>query len=216
MPTLLRIDSSPQSGDASFSRKLTTEFVRQWTRNHPDGKVIARDLAATSLAPLNAEWIAAAYTPEANRTARQQDVLALSDTLIAELEQADEYVIGVAMHNFSVPSVLKLWIDQVVRAGKTFSYRTGAPVGLLRGKKATFVVASGGVYEPGTPAGAMNFAEPYLRTIFGMIGVTDTASINAGGTSQVARGVDRETILRPAMARIGALQGADVESLTSR
>src|SRR5580658_5386913 len=141
MPTLLRVDSSPFPGEASFSRQLTSEFVAQWRESHPVGRVIARDLAQTSLAPVNAGWIAAVYTPDANRTPDQSALLATSDELIAELQAADEYVFGVSMHNFSIPSSLKLWIDQIARVGKTFSYEGGKPAGLLRGKKATFLVA---------------------------------------------------------------------------
>jgi FMN-dependent NADH-azoreductase len=204
MATLLRIDSSPLASDASFSRQLTTEFVQHWQRTHPDGKIITRDLVTTKLQPLSAEWIGAAYTPEASRSPRQQEVLALSNQLIAELEAADEYVIGVAMHNFSVPSVLKLWIDQIARAGKTFSYQDGTPAGLMRNKKATFFIASGGVYDQGTPMAVMNFVEPYLRSLFGFIGVTDTSFITAGGTGKLQYGVDRQTILQPALASIHA------------
>lgn len=204
MPNLLRIDSSPLGSDASFSRQLTTEFVQQWQRVHLDGKVITRDLITTKLQPLSAEWIGAAHTPEATLSPGQQEVLAVSNQLIAELETADEYVIGVAMHNFSIPAVLKLWIDQVVRARKTFSYKNGAPAGLLRNKKATFFIASGGVYDQGTPMAVMNFVEPYLRSLFGFIGVTDVSFINAGGTGKLQYGVDRQTILQPALASIHA------------
>ena len=135
MPTLLHIDSSPLYG-RSVSRELTAAFVTQWKVSHPDGRVLERDLNATSIPPINAEWIAAVYTPEEARTAHQKELLSLSDSLIAELEQADEYVFGVPMHNFGVPSVLKLWIDQVARVGRTFSYANGAPKGLMVGKKA--------------------------------------------------------------------------------
>ncbi|MGD1097475.1 MAG: NAD(P)H-dependent oxidoreductase [Bryobacteraceae bacterium] len=211
MSTLLRVDSSPLKGDASFSRQLTAEFVQHWQASHPGGRIITRDLVATTLPPVSAEWIGAAYSPAASRTQPQQEILAISDELIAELEAADEYVFGVAMHNFSIPSVLKLWIDQVVRVGKTFSYENGVIAGRLRDKKATFLVASGGVYEPGTPAAGMNFVEPYLRPVFGTIGVRDTSFINAGGTAQVRFGVNRDTILQPALQSIRTqLQQAQV------
>ena len=202
MPTLLRVDSSPFPGEASFSRQLTSEFVNHWRKTNPEGRVIERDLAQTSLAPLNAAWVAAVYTPAANRTPEQDAMLATSDELIAELQAADEYVFGVSMHNFSIPSVLKLWIDQVARAGKTFSYENGAPEGLLKDKKATFMVATGGVYAQGTPMAAFNHIEPYLRSVFGFVGVKDVAFINASGTARARAGVDRATILQPAMASI--------------
>jgi FMN-dependent NADH-azoreductase len=204
MPTLLHIDSSPM--ESSISRELTREFVKTWNAAHPDGAVIYRDVAAHTPEPLDATWIGAGFTPEASRTPEQKTALALSEELIAELENADEYVIGVAMHNFSIPSSLKLWIDQVVRSGRTFSYGEKGPQGLLKGKKATLLVASGGVYEVGTPLGALNFVEPYLKTILGFIGVTDVKVVTAGGAAQVMMGaVDRETFLKPTLEQVRSL-----------
>jgi FMN-dependent NADH-azoreductase len=202
MYTLLRIDSSPLAEGASFSRQLTSEFVEQWKRTHPDGKVITRNIPTTDLSPIDAEWIGAAHTPKSKLTSRQREILALSNELIGELKAADEYAIGVSMHNFSIPAALKLWIDQVARAGETFSYENGMPAGLLKNKKATFLVATGGVYDKGSAGFAMNFVEPYLKSLFAFIGVTDTNFISASGTSRQRFGVDRDTILQPALASI--------------
>ena len=201
MPTLLHLDSSPL--ESSISRELAREFVKTWKTAHPDGTVIYRDLAAHPAKPLDAQWVGAAYTPQAGRTPEQKEALALSDELIGELKNADEYVIGVAMHNFSIPSVLKLWIDQVVRSGKTFAYGECGAQGLLQGKKATVLVASGGVYEAGTPAASFNHVEPYLRTILGFIGITDVKFVTAGGVAQIMMGaVDREAFLKPTLEQV--------------
>src|SRR6516162_8354871 len=124
MASLLHIDSSPLYG-RSVSRQLTAAFVNQWKSSHLNGTVVDRDLNAIAIPPVTAEWIGAAYTPEEARNPQQKELLATSDTLLAELEQADEYVFGVPMHNFGVPSALKLWIDQIVRVGRTFSYVDG-------------------------------------------------------------------------------------------
>jgi FMN-dependent NADH-azoreductase len=202
MATLLRVDSSPLPEGASFSRQLTSEFAEKWQRTHPGGQIISRDLSQTELSPLDAAWITAVHTPKASLTSAQKEVLSLSDGLIAELKSADEYAIGVSMHNFSIPSALKLWIDQIARAGETFSYEGGAPAGLLANKKATFLVASGGVYDNGTPGFALNFIEPYLRSLFSFIGVKDITFIYAGGTARSHSGVGREVILEPALASI--------------
>jgi len=196
MPTLLHIDSSPLYG-RSVSRQLTGAFVTQWKSSNPDGKVVDRDLNATPISPINAEWIGAAYTPEEARTPQQKELLALSDALLAELEQADEYVIGVPMHNFSVPSVLKLWIDQIARVGRTFSYAGGKPKGLLAGKKATFIIATGGIYDAQSQMASFNFVEPYLRSVFGFLGVTDTSFLTTGGTGALNHGQDRDAFLAP-------------------
>ncbi len=196
MPTLLHIDSSPLYG-RSVSRELTAAFVQQWKLSHPNGAVIERDLNATAIAPIDAEFVGAMYAPDEARTPRQNEVLLLSDTLLAELEQADEYVFGVPMHNFGVPSMLKLWIDQIARKGKTFAYVDGKPKGLIVGKKATFLIATGGMYDAGTQRASLNFVEPYLRSLFGFLGVTDVTFFTAGGTMGLSSGLDRGVFMTP-------------------
>jgi FMN-dependent NADH-azoreductase len=204
MSTLLHLDSSPL--DSSISRELTREFVKTWKAAHPDGKVIYRDVAAHTPKHVDAAWIGAAYTPEASRTDEQRATLKLSEELIAELESADEYVLGVAMHNFSIPATLKLWIDQIARNGRTFSYGANGPEGLLKGKKATILAASGGAYEAGTPMGSYNFADPYLKTVLGFLGVTDVTVVNAGGAAKVMMGaVDRDTFLKPTLEQVRSI-----------
>jgi FMN-dependent NADH-azoreductase len=158
---------------------------------------VYRDLSATQIPPINGEWVGAVYTPEAARTPQQKELLTLSDSLLAELDQADEYVFGVPMHNFGIPSVLKLWIDQIARVGKTFSYANGAPKGLIIGKKATFIIATGGIYDAQTKMASFNFVEPYLRSVFGFLGVTDATFLTAGGTSVLNQGHDRDAFLAP-------------------
>jgi len=201
-PTLLKIDSSPM-GERSISRKLTAAFAKAWLKAHPGGTIISRDLTALHIPIVDGGWIGAAYTPEDARTPQQKDALATSDILIAELQQADEYVIGVPMHNFSIPSTLKLWIDQVVRLGKTVAYSAAGREGLLKGKKATLLMASGGVYDQGGAAESLNFATPYLRAIFGFIGITDVNFIAAGGTQKLMTGeVDPQTFLAPSLQKV--------------
>ena len=202
MRTLLHIDCSPL-GDASISRHLSSEFIKRWKEANPGGKILRRDLNVGHIPAVEGAWVAAAFTPEESRTQAQRDLLALSDQLIEELKTADEYVFGVPMHNFGVPAVLKLWLDQIVRVGKTFAYVDSVPTGLLKGKKAQFFIASGGVYDPGTATASFNFVEPYLRTIFGYIGVTDTVFLSAGGTAALMRGkIDRDSFLKPYVQKI--------------
>jgi FMN-dependent NADH-azoreductase len=159
--------------------------------------VIHRDLNATVIPPIDAGWVGAAYTPEKGRTPQQRELLSLSDALLAELERADEYVIGVPMHNFGVPSVLKLWIDQIARVGRTLSYGEKGPKGLLTGKKATFIIATGGIYDPQTQMGSFNFVEPYLRSVFGFLGVTNATFLTAGWTAVLNQGHDPNAFLAP-------------------
>jgi FMN-dependent NADH-azoreductase len=97
-----------------------------------------------------------------------------------------------------VSSVLKLWIDQIARVGRTFAYADGgAPKGLLTGKKATFIIATGGIYDAQTQMASFNFVEPYLRSVFGFLGVTDVTFLTTGGTAALNYGQDREAFLAP-------------------
>src|ERR1700687_4907054 len=197
MPTLLKLDSSPM-GERSISRKLTTRFADSRLKVHPGGTVITRDLTALSLPVVDGSWVGAAHTPEEARTPEQNKVLSVSEALIAELQRADEYVLGVPMHNFSIPSTLKLWIDQGVRAGKNFAYTSSGPTGLLTGKKATLLIASGGTYDPGTALASLNFVVPYLRKVFDFICIKDVTIIAAEGTAQLMNGkVDPQSFLAP-------------------
>ena len=125
MSNLLIVNSSPRSN--SVSRKLTRQFAEDWKSLNPAGRLVERDLSDGTIPYLSEPWIEAAYTPEPNRTPAQRNLLALSDTLIDEIMAADVILLGIPMHNFSVPASFKAWIDQIARAGKTFSYTSEGP-----------------------------------------------------------------------------------------
>jgi FMN-dependent NADH-azoreductase len=101
----------------------------------------------------------------------------VSNDLVAELKSADHIVIGTPMYNFSIPAVLKAYIDHIVRVGVTVS---SGNVGLLTGKKATVILATGGDFSPGSPVEGYNQASGYLRQVLGYIGITDVEIILAG------------------------------------
>jgi FMN-dependent NADH-azoreductase len=204
MSTLLHIDSSPL-GAYSVTRHLTNEFVQSWKAANPNGTVITRDLNATTIPPITGAWVGAVYTPADALTSEQKELTALSNTLVDELFAADEYVIGVPMHNFSIPSPLKLWIDQVARKEKTFSYATGTPVGLLTGKTAHIITSSGGSYDIGTAYESLNHVQPYLKSLFGFLGVKDLTFVNVGGAAALmAPQADRPAFLKP---HVDAIRG---------
>jgi FMN-dependent NADH-azoreductase len=207
MPTLLHIDSSPL-GEAPLSRRLTREFVVRWRNAHPDGTVIERDLAAINIPVIDAAWITANLTPAEARTPEQNERLALSTELARELLAADEYVIGTPMHNWGPSASLKLWIDQIVRFGETLTITPAGPRGNLRGKRATFVIAAGQDYRPGSASHSRNYLEPWLRTFFGYLGVADIRFIFADRARAVRYGqLASEAFLEPHIVEMDALFG---------
>ncbi len=205
MPTLLHIDSSPR-GDYSVSRKLSAAFVESWKKQHPDGKVIRRDLPATHLTFVDMDWIGGAYSSPDQHTPEHKKALALSDELIEELKAADQIVLGTPMYNFAIPANLKAWVDHIVRFGKTFNVSPNGYEGLVKDKKATAIIASGGKYAAGTPYAPYDLESPYLKNILGFIGITDVNFVLAGGTNEVAQGkVDEKTFVEPLKAEVEAL-----------
>jgi FMN-dependent NADH-azoreductase len=174
---LLRIDSSARRN--SISRKLTAQYVENWRKLHPGGEVVERDLSANVPPLITDDWVEATRRDPSQLTPAQQQALALSDTLTAELLNANVIVIGAPMYNFSISSALKAWIDQVVRIGKTLTYGADGPKGLVEGKKVFVLTSRGGAYGRGTHYEKFDFEEPYLRHILAFIGLTDVTFIHA-------------------------------------
>ncbi|WP_109316950.1 FMN-dependent NADH-azoreductase [Pseudovibrio ascidiaceicola] len=190
--TILKIHSSAATA-TSVTRQLSDELASKISN---DGDtVIERDLNSP-ITFINEAWIGAAYTPDEQRSEDQKEGLALSDALIAELKEADVLVIGAPIYNFSVPAVLKAWVDQIARVGVTFNYTEYGPQGLLTGKKAYIVAAAGGV-PVGSPA---DFAVPYLKQILGFIGVSDVEVVAAEGVA-----VDRDAAIAQAQSTMAGL-----------
>ena len=149
MPSLLAIEVSPRH-EFSASRKLTALFVDQWKAAHPGAAVVTRDLTKTPPPFVDLAWIGGAYTPREQHSPESAAAIKISDDLVGEIKAADHIVIGTPMFNFSIPAVLKAYVDQIVRVGVTVSSNN---VGLLTGKRATIILATGGDFRPGSPSG---------------------------------------------------------------
>ncbi len=175
-PSPLRILEVSASGRSkgSVSRMLSADLVGALEARHGDIELSRRDLSR-GLSFVDEAWIEANFTAPEERNASQRAALAESDALVAELEAADVLVIGAPIYNFGVPAALKAWVDMIARARRTFRYTEHGPEGLLEGKKAFVVVASGGVPVDS----AVDFATPYLRQALGFVGIRDVEVIAA-------------------------------------
>ncbi|MDH3615755.1 MAG: NAD(P)H-dependent oxidoreductase [Gammaproteobacteria bacterium] len=170
---VLEISASARTS-GSVSRELTRDLINALDDRHGNVRTARRDLSQ-GIPFVDEAWVEANFTPEEARTDAHREALAFSDTLVAELKDADVLVIGVPLYNFSIPAALKAWIDMVARARATFRYTDSGPKGLLEGKKAYLIVATGGV----SVGSGMDFATPYLRHALGFIGITDVEVIAA-------------------------------------
>jgi len=180
MKKILNIISSVQ-GNESFSNKLSGAILEKLSAAYPGSTVQTRDLTKKPFPHLEESHFTAFYTPDEARTEEHREAVKHSDAAINEIKDADIIVIGVPLYNLGIPSTLKSWIDHIVRRGVTFSYtEAGVLEGLVKNKKVYLAIASGGVYSEG-PMKSYDFTESYLRTILGLIGITDITTFRVEG-----------------------------------
>lgn len=176
MKNVLRLSTS-LFAEASVSTSLIDDLLAGFEARGEVFQTVHRDFGKEAIPHLDSEWLQAITTPEESRDANQAAKVAFSDKLIAEIQAADTLVIGLPMYNFTVPSMLKAWIDHVARAGVTFAYTDAGPKGLLKDKKVFLVAAMGGVHD----TAATDFLRPYMKLIMGFIGLDDVEVITASG-----------------------------------
>jgi len=174
MSSLLHIEVSP-SGENSVSRSISSVFVDSWKSANADGNVIVRDLNSNPVPHLDAEAIFAGYTPEESRSEAMAAKHNFRHELITEITGVDHILISTPMWNWSIPSVLKAYIDQIILPGVL----DGSGAAGLTGKKVTFVVSQGGSYAEGAPRHGWDYETGYLKLVANALGATDVEVILA-------------------------------------
>lgn len=182
MPTLLRIDCSPRT-KKSHSRRLADFIESKWLELYPRSTVLYRDLLKTNIPHISNDTIAGFHTPSSEMTLILKEATALSDELISEFKQADEIIISSPLYNLSTPSVLKAYIDQIVRSGHTFEVKAdGSYEGLLKGRKVHLALVMGANYTDDSYR-LPDFQQAHLKAILGLIGLEVTNVFSLEGTA---------------------------------
>ncbi|WP_026594293.1 FMN-dependent NADH-azoreductase [Bacillus sp. UNC437CL72CviS29] len=185
MTKVLFITANPNSAEASFGMAVGEAFIETYKNEHPQDEVVTIDLFNTTVPEIDAEvfaaWrkFAAGEGFEALSESQQQKIAAMN-TNLETFMTADRYVFVTPMWNFSYPPVVKAYLDNLSIAGKTFKYTENGPVGLLEGKKALHIQATGGIYSEGAYA-AMDFGRNHLNAVLGFMGVSDTEYLAVEG-----------------------------------
>ncbi len=180
--TILRIDASARH-EGSVSRALGDQLVAAFG----PANIITRDLAL-GIDHMDEAWVGSTFVPADDRNDAQKQALALSDELLAEIDQADRIVITSALYNFNIPSTLKAWIDQITRAGVAFRYTDNGPEGLLKSVPVTIVISAGGTVQ-----GADNdFVTAYLKYALAFVGLTDVEVIMTQLSNPASQDVAKE------------------------
>ena len=208
MTRILRIDASSRT-EGSHSRKYADRFLESWFRTHPDDELVVRDLIHSPIEHISATTITGFYAPPEQFTPEMKSATAISDQLITELRDADMLLISVPMYNFSLPSALKAWLDQIVRIGHTFSFSPDSGFsGLLTGKRA-IIVATYGASFSSEAMRPMDFLTPYLKALLGFLGFQSVEVITLEGTSiDPAAFEHSQTVAQAQIARLTATAGA--------
>ena len=167
----------------SHSRKLTQLFKENWKAKNPNDTFTYREVGLEQIPAINEEWIASAFVKPENRTEENQSGVEFSNELVKEFKEHNIYVLGTPMYNWSIPSGLKSYIDQLMRINETWKFRSGEPdgdyVGILENKK-MFILSSRGDtgYGENEKNEHMNFQTTYLKFVFGIMGIKDISIIS--------------------------------------
>lgn len=176
MSRLLFVKSSV-FGEGGQSSKLADRLIQRWKAQATEAEVITRDLVSEPIAHYDMTAISALSTDAADQTPAQKAIVALSDQLIAEVQDADAIIIAAPMYNFAVPSQLKAWFDQIARNGVTFRYTENGPEGLLKDKPVYILATRGGMYHDA----GLDYQVPWLKLILGFVGLKNVQVIMAEG-----------------------------------
>ena len=175
---ILHVSCSPR-GQAAESYRLSRKIIGFLRESDPTAVLLVRELGGGALSHIDARYAATQHSAAAEIF--EDGSTLQSEELIQELENADVVVIGTPMHNLTVPSALKAWIDHVVRARRTFNMTPKGKAGMLRDRPVFIAVASGGRYS-GERAHQPDFLTPYLKVILGTIGLHDLTFFSVEGT----------------------------------
>ncbi|WP_346883755.1 NAD(P)H-dependent oxidoreductase [uncultured Algibacter sp.] len=182
MNKVLIINSSVRN-EKSHSRELTKLFLKNWKKKNPKDTFSFREVGLEEIPSINEKWISSAFVNPKDRTKENQSGVEFSDILIKEFKEHNIYVIATPMYNWSIPSGLKSYIDQLMRINETWKFRSGKPdgdyVGLLKNKK-MFILSSRGDtgYGENEKNEHMNFQTTYLKFVFGIMGIKDVTTIS--------------------------------------
>ena len=168
----------------------TNRLVDCLTKKLPDATVL--NLYNEDIPELTAETLSlygSVYDEKSSLSKREQQILARRAELIEQFKAADRLIIAMPMHNFTVTSRLKDYLDNIIMGGQTFQFSENGPQGLMGGHKALLVQSSGSVYSTG-PLAPWEQSYPFLRTVFGMLGFDSTDIVRAEGTTNPGIGPD--------------------------
>lgn len=187
MKKILYINGNPQAEELSFSGRVGKYYLNQLNNSDNNVSIDLLNTYEEEIPFIDADVLDAWHALQGGEdfsdlTAAQQEKVGRMGALLNRFKSADEYIIVTPLWNFSIPPMLKAFIDNVMIAGETFEYTENGPVGMLVDKKATIIQASGGIYSSG-PAAGMESGSNYIKTVLGFMGVKNISTVLIEGVA---------------------------------
>ncbi|AEI44451.1 NAD(P)H-dependent oxidoreductase [Paenibacillus mucilaginosus] len=191
MATILYITAHPLDPQESFSLAVGKEFIEAYREANPTDEVVHLDLYKENIPQFDADvlhgWEKLRSGSSFDQLSKaEQSKVARLDEIVNQYVSADKYVYVSPMWNFSIPPVLKAYTDATSIPGKTFKYTKNGLEGLLSGKKALHIQASGSVYSKG-PLAEVEMGYSYLKKILQFYGIQSMEAIFVEGTASSER-----------------------------
>ncbi|MFH1837474.1 MAG: NAD(P)H-dependent oxidoreductase [Candidatus Omnitrophota bacterium] len=180
MKKLLHIIATPR-GEESRTLKVSKSFLTAFKEKYPDAEIEELDLFKDPLPEIALKEVTGKYVLLSGGKL-EGELKDAWDNILKHIDQftsQDAYLISTPMWNFGIPYKLKQYVDIIVQPGYLFKYNERGVEGLVKNKKMTVITSRGGDYSEESPMHAYDQLEPYLRTVFGFIGITDPSFINA-------------------------------------
>lgn len=196
MKRILHIVATPR-GEESSTLKVSKIFLDGIKKRYPDYKIDELDLYSADLPALTVAMVAGKYVLLGGQglTGSLKASWKPIEEHIGRFLTADHYIVSAPMWNFNIPYLLKQYIDIIVQPKYLFRYTATGVLGLVKNRKMTVITSRGGDYSAASPFHAFDYQEPYLRAIFGFVGITDIKFINAQpmnmGPDLQAKGLDK-------------------------
>src|SRR5579872_2446798 len=179
MKKLLHIIATPRE-EESRTLQVSLPFLEIFKKNHPDWIIDELHLEKEQLPTLGIKNVNGKYVLLEGKElfGPLRDAWIEIIQHIDRFLSADIYLISTPMWNFSIPYTLKQYIDIIVQPQYLFRYTDQGIEGLVKNKKMIVITSRGGQYNS-KETSPLDFQEPYLRAIFGFIGITDITFIKA-------------------------------------
>ena len=195
MKKLLHIIATPR-GESSRTLKVSEAFLNQFKKKYPNCEIDTLNVFSETLQDLTVKSLDGKYMLLIGKELLEEHKIAWKD-IIAHIERflsADAYLISTPMWNFSIPYQLKKYIDIIAQPKYLFRYTATGVEGLAKNKKMVIITSRGGDYSPGSPSQSYDHQEPYLRTIFGFVGITDIKFVIAQPMDALGPEIQKEKI----------------------